>query len=836
MKAMIMAGGFGTRLRPLTLGLPKPMVPMGNKPMMEHVVNLLKKYDFDHILSLLYFQPEAITEYFGDGSKFGVKMEYLLAEDDFGTAGSVRNAYEQFFKGERILIISGDVLTDFDLSTVISFHEDKKADATMVLTQMENPLAFGVVITESDGRISRFMEKPTWGEVFSDQINTGIYVLEPHVTEQIPYKEFYDFSGDLFPKMLKENQKLFGCNIQGYWRDVGNITEYSLAHADILKGEVVIDLGYNMLKHGDAHLWIGKNQNVDPSVKFDGVAIVGDKVSIEPDCVISNSVIGDNCIIGAKSEITNAVIWNDTVISDRAEVTQALILNGCKVGEGSKVLENAILSEKAVIGDDVEIRPNVKVWPKKEVENGAVLSSSLVWGEKWNRELFTDAKVTGLGNLEITPEFAAKLGAAYGAMLGSGASVVYSRDVSLSSRMVQRAFGAGLVSAGINVKDMRMLPIPVMRFELETGRHAGGVHIRHTPYRKDFHDMIFFSDSGLDIPTSRAKSLERLFLREDFRRAKIEEVGMIEYPVRILDSYRENFLKSIDLDLIRKGNFKIVVDYAHGGAVDIFPAIFGELGCEVISLNAYIDPGKAYVSREEKNFAMKTLSVIVKSLGADVGIMLDNNAEKIRVVDSDGMELSDQDLLLLVTDLFLSTQQAHKIAVPVLSSMGVEEIAEQYGVEVFRVRNDHQAMMAAKHEMGADFVGGTRGGFIFPGFQLGADAMFATVKILELLAKADTSIKSLRTKFSDLHLRSEDVPCNWRKKGQVMRTLIEDTVDENRQLIDGVRILRDGGWVLVAPDREKDLFHIYAESRDKGQTQSLIAEFRQKISELQGAV
>jgi len=832
MKAIIMAGGFGTRLRPLTLGIPKPMVSIGNRPMMEHVVNLLKKHGFDDVLSLLYFQPEAITGYFGDGSKFGVKMEYLLAEDDFGTAGSVRNAYE-FFKGERILIISGDVLTDFDLTSVIGFHEDRKASATMVLTQMENPLSYGVVITEPDGRIIRFLEKPTWGEVFSDQINTGIYILEPEVTEQIPEKQFYDFSGDLFPRMLAEKQALFGCNVQGYWRDVGNIAEYVNAHQDILKGEVIIDLGYNILKHDGSILWIGNNINVDESTKYDGVAIIGDKVSIGPDCVISNSVIGDNCIIGAKSNISNSIIWHNTVVSEQAEMAQALVLNDSRIGVRVKIGENAIISEGVTIGHEVSIQPNVKVWPKKEIENGAVLSSSLVWGEKWNRELFTDAKVTGLGNLEITPEFAAKLGAAYGAMLGSGNSVVLSRDGSLSSRMIQRAFGAGLVSAGINIKDLQTLPIPVVRFELQTGRHSGGAHIRHTPYRKDLHDLIFFGGNGLDISTSKAKSLERLFLREDFRRARIDEVGHIDFPIRTLETYREDFLKAIDATIINKADFKVVVDYANGGAVDIFPAIFGELGCEVISLNAYTDPRKVSVSVEEKNMAMNTLSVIVKSLGANLGIMLDNNAEKIRVVDREGTEVADQLLLLLVTDLFLSANQAKKIAVPVVASMAVEEIASQYGIEVIRVKNDHQAMMHAKFDLNVDFVGGTRGGFIFPGFQLGADAMFAAAKILELMAKSQKTLAGLREKYSDLILRTEDVPCNWRKKGQVMRNLIQQTAEDNRQLIDGVRILRDGGWVLIAPDREKDLFHIYAESRDKNQALAYIEEFKHKISQMQ---
>ena len=185
MKAVIMAGGFGTRLRPITCNIPKPMVPVANIPMMEHILNLLKKFNLTRILSILYFQPEVITKYFGNGSDFGVEMDYVMATADFGTAGSVKNS-EKKLQDESFIIISGDVLTDFDLEAAIEFHNSRKAMATMVLTRVTNPLEFGVVIAAEDGRIIRFLEKPSWGEVFSDTINTGIYILEPEVLAHIP--------------------------------------------------------------------------------------------------------------------------------------------------------------------------------------------------------------------------------------------------------------------------------------------------------------------------------------------------------------------------------------------------------------------------------------------------------------------------------------------------------------------------------------------------------------------------------------------------------------------------------------------------------------------------
>src|SRR6185437_2609452 len=184
MKALIMAGGFGTRLRPLTVNIPKPMVPMVNRPMMEHIVRLLKENGFDDLLVMLYYQPEVIIRHFGDGSAYGVKIEYLRPQSDLGTAGCIR--FAQKYLDESFLVISGDLLTDFSLKEALAAHRKKKAMATLVLTRVPNPLEYGVVIVNEDNRIQRFLEKPSWGEVFSDTINTGIYLLEPSVLDHIP--------------------------------------------------------------------------------------------------------------------------------------------------------------------------------------------------------------------------------------------------------------------------------------------------------------------------------------------------------------------------------------------------------------------------------------------------------------------------------------------------------------------------------------------------------------------------------------------------------------------------------------------------------------------------
>src|SRR3954447_8187729 len=200
MKAVIMAGGEGSGRRPRTTTQPKPMLPLANKPMMEHIVSLLKRHGFDDIVVTLAFMPNAIRTYFGDGSEFGVRMVYATEEQPLGTAGSVRNAMDEL--DERFLVISGDVLSDIDLAQIVAFHEEREAMATIGLVAVENPLEFGIVITREDGSIERFLEKPTWGQVFSDTINTGIFVLEPEVFDFIPEGRPVDFSSEVFPALL----------------------------------------------------------------------------------------------------------------------------------------------------------------------------------------------------------------------------------------------------------------------------------------------------------------------------------------------------------------------------------------------------------------------------------------------------------------------------------------------------------------------------------------------------------------------------------------------------------------------------------------------------------
>ncbi|MEW6050658.1 MAG: sugar phosphate nucleotidyltransferase [Candidatus Zixiibacteriota bacterium] len=831
MKALIMAGGFGTRLRPLTVNIPKPMAPIGNVPMMEHVVKLLARHGISDITSLLYFQPESIRNYFKDGAAFGVRMNYCLPEDDFGTAGAVRYALPD--AREPVIVISGDLVTDFDLTAAITWHRQKHAEATLLLTRMENPLAYGIVITDADGRIVRFLEKPSWGEAFSDTINTGIYILEPSAIELIPRNTNFDFSQNLYPMMLSRQMRLYGRIMDGYWRDVGNVDEYHRVHVDLFAGSVKLQIDGETPGSVPPRVVKGKNVRLEPEVEFGGTVILGDDVQIQAGTRLNNCAIGQRSRVGRGSQIFNSVVWSDTVIGDDCTMNEAIVCSRNRIGHNVLLSDRVIVSDDCSIGDGATVKTNCKIWPGKTVDEGATVSTSVIWGEKWNRELFTDSKVTGIALTEITPEMTVRLGTAFGAFLGHGVSVVSSRDASDISRLLRRGLISGLLAAGVNVSDLETMPIPVVRYELRKGKYAAGIYVRHNP--DDFRqiDFILFDGSGLDMPTSRLKKIERNYFGEEYERASMDKIGHLDRPPRILDDYRQEFLSGINAELIRQAGFKVVIDHSNGSSSQIFPMLFSLLGISATELNATLNPRKFSTSPAEQAQAIVQLSAIVTSLKADIGFIVNSAAEKLTVVDDLGKPIDSQLLLLIVTDLYVRMYKPRKIAVPVVASMGVEEIARQYGAEVIRVANDHRAMMEVHARGEVDFVGGTRGGFIFPGFQMGADAMLAAVKILEMVAQTRSRFSELRRTHERYIRQSASVPCPWSKKGTVMRRLITESNDKQRQLIDGVRIFEEDGWVLIAPDRLRASFNILAESNSRETATQLLNRWRTFVEESQ---
>jgi len=828
-KAVIMAGGFGTRLRPLTLNIPKPMVPIINHPIMEHVLELLKNYGLKELIVLLYFQPEVIQNYFQEGKRWGLKIDYVKPEADFGTAGSVRRA--QPFLDDTFLVISADVLTDFNLEAALRFHKEKKSRATILLTRVKDPRAYGIVITAEDGRITSFLEKPTWGEIFSDTVNTGIYVLEPEVLEKVPFDRPFDFSKDLFPLLLKEGAPLYGLIAPGYWRDIGDIEDYRQAHLDVLHGEVNLKVEGTRLNRVGMDVWVGEGVKVHPRARLRGTVILGEKSRVEADTYLHDSVIGPRTVIWGGAQISDSVLWSDCEIGTRSSIQKSILGFGVKVGSMASIQEGSVISDGCLIGNKATVASGVRVWPYKHVEGGAYLSGSLIWGDRWAKSLFGNYGITGLANQEITPEFVAKVGAAYGSLLKKGQAIISSYDGHRASRLIHRSLMSGLLSTGVSIYDLGQVAIPVARHATVSLEAVGGVHVRKSPFNTRVIDIKFFDETGLDLPPVREKAIENSYFREEFLRANPEEVGMISFPSRILEYYQEAFLHALNLDVLKDDGFKIVVDYGFGTASTVLPMLFGKMGIEVIALNAYLDEKKITKTEEEYKEALRTLAEIVVSLKCHAGFMLDAGAEKLFLVDEKGKVLSGDESLACIAYLVLKGNPGSSIAVPITASSALEEIAESFKGKVIYTKTSPSSMMIEAKKKEVVFVGEVKSGYIFPEFQPFTDGMFALAKILELLSLQKMRLREVLSLLKPKAMVREHLACPWEMKGTVMRRLREESPSNRIIALDGVKIFHDNSWVLILPDKDRPLLHINAEA-DKEEVARRLVELY--IKEIKG--
>ena len=379
MRAVLMAGGSGTRLRPLTCDLPKPMVPILNRPIAEHIINLLKQHNITEIIATLYYLPDAMRDYFQDGSDFGVQMTYAVEEDQpLGTAGCVKNVDELL--NDTFVVLSGDSITDFDLSAAIRYHKQQGSKATLVLAKVPNPFEFGVVITDKDGRIQRFLEKPSTSEIFSDTVNTGIYILEPEVLRYLPRNQESDFSKDLFPMLLEKQEPIYGFVANGYWCDVGHLMAYRDAQYEALERRVTLGLDYyHQISPG---LWVGHNTTIAPSASIQPPVFIGDNCRIGPRSLIgAGTIIGDNVIIGSDADLKRPIIWNGSLIGDEVHLRACVIGRGARIDRRAHVLEGVVVGSLSTVGEEAQITPDVRIWPSKKVEPGATLNTNLIWGQ-----------------------------------------------------------------------------------------------------------------------------------------------------------------------------------------------------------------------------------------------------------------------------------------------------------------------------------------------------------------------------------------------------------------------------------------------------------------------
>ncbi|MGH9125350.1 MAG: sugar phosphate nucleotidyltransferase, partial [Acidimicrobiales bacterium] len=680
MKAVIMAGGEGTRLRPLTSNAPKPLLPLANRPMMEHVINLLKRHGLDDIVVTVAYRANAIRTYFGDGSEFGVRIVYASEETPLGTAGSVRNAMAEL--DDTFLVISGDVVTDMDLSDIIKFHRSRSALVTIGLKSMDNPLEFGIVITREDGSIERFLEKPSWGQVFSDTINTGVYVLEPEIFDHIDADRATDFSSDVFPALLEAGLPLFGFVTEGYWEDVGTIEAYARAHQDALDERVALDIPGFRLGGG---VWLGEGSEIDPAAKIQGPVVIGDNCRIEANAHLREyTVLGDNVRVSEDGFIHRAIV------QDNVYLGPGVSLRGCVVGRSSDIRraaqcqEGVVIGEGCFVGEHAVVNAGVKVYPSKTVEPGAVVNSSIVWESRGARSLFGRMGVAGLANVDVTPELAVRVAMAYAATMKKGSTVTTSRDTSRAARVLKRALMVGFNAAGIDVNDLEVATVPLTRFHIRGSTSSGGVTVRLAANDQQSVVIRFFDPSGIDLNEGAQRKVERLFAREDFRRALAGEIGDILFPARNNEQYTTVLMDNLDTEEIRSARLKVVLDYAFGAVSFVMPQVLAKLGCEVLAVNPYANTRQALAFDRARHAG--EVAALVRASGAHLGAVFDSDGEHLTLVDDSGHVLSDDEAMLSLLQLVLATRDRATVALPISTSRFAEQLCQAAGATLIQTK------------------------------------------------------------------------------------------------------------------------------------------------------
>lgn len=805
MKAVIMAGGKGTRLRPLTSNMPKPMVPLLGRPCMEYMIQLLKRHGITDIAVTLQYLPEAIKSYFGDGSEFGVNIVYFEEKFPLGTAGSVKNCVE--FLDDRFLVISGDALTDFDLQKAVHYHSSQQAMATIVLTQVENPLEYGVVMTDDAGNITRFLEKPTWSEVFSDTVNTGIYILEPQVLDLLEKDVEFDFSKDLFPILLKEKQKLMGYTAEGYWSDIGSLEVYRQAQFDMLDNKVKMEW---KAKEIAPQVYAEEDVRIADVHSIASPAYFGRGTFIEKGARVDRyTVLGRHNIVKEGAQISKSIFWDHNYIGKNAEIQGASICHHAFLSDDCLLSEGVVMGDDCRIGEKARVKAGVKIWPNKDVESNSTVHSSLIWGVKLSRNLFGAHGIKGIPNVDITPDFAARLASAMATVFKSGATVSLSSCPHSFSRLIKLSIMVGLHAAGIHTVDFGTAITAASRYGIRAYNVDWGIHVNSDSGKDGATYIEVLDQKGIPVCKGVERKIEQAYWQEDFVRATTDQIGMNRHQPVVGDDYLAALKREIVIDKVLASKFVIVLDYDPQILGNTAMSLLSSMGCQVLQI----------CSRDRSHLG--ELMDTVKKNKADLGIRMDQDARHYSLVTNEGKIISED--MMIALHLLMHSQtdsgaQPFRLGIAVSAPREMERLAGQLNAEVMRTKENTRDMM--------QMVKGLN-------FQPLFDAFYTMVKVIGYLAERGIGLSEVIAELPDFHMARQAVFCDWKNKGKVMRMMMEETKGKQVELLDGIKVYDSDGWVLIVPDMDQPHFRVITQGASKEIASTLAKTYAERIQKYQ---
>lgn len=518
MQAVIMAGGEGTRLRPLTCNIPKPMVPILNKPVMEYSIDLLRQHNIKDIAVTLMYLPQQVRNYFSDGGKWEVNLQYFVEEQPLGTAGSVKNA--QGFLKETFIIISGDALTDIDIDAALAFHRSKQAQVTLVLRKAEKPLEYGVVLTDEEGKVKRFLEKPPWEQVVCDTVNTGIYILEPEILEKIPAGRPYDFGKELFPALLKDGAKMYGYVTEDYWCDIGDIQTYMAAHRDILDGKVKIRHEYKELQEGvfaEEPVHLGKDIAFETPVFIGRGATVCDEARLGP-----YTVVGSHAYV-EKSTLESSILWDHAIVRQNATLRESIVCSHGYIGPHAFLEGGSVVGESGRLEAFTLLKYGAHIWSRQQTEPYGVVRETLRHSWAGGGLHFGDRGLQGLWGSELTQEKFLQLGRAT-ATLCPG-SILAGHGGQNTAALLANAFAIGACAQGSGVLLSPGQALAAIRHGMVSQGCSAGIYIESDGGSIS---AVLLQKQGMDMSSDQIKKLNNA-LQQDNEIPPYYHVGRLKH-------------------------------------------------------------------------------------------------------------------------------------------------------------------------------------------------------------------------------------------------------------------------------------------------------------------
>lgn len=771
MKAVIMAGGEGTRLRPLTLGEPKPMVPLFDKPVMGHIIGLLKRHGFTDICVTLQYMPQAVEGWFGDGSDLGVRLTYFVEREPLGTAGSVKNCMGALGEDD-FLVISGDAVCDLDLSAAVGFHRAKRSTATLVLYRHPTPLEYGLVLTGDDGRVERFIEKPGWGQVFANTVNTGIYILTRAAMDRVPDGRSFDFGKDLFPALLSEGAPLYGCVTEGYWCDMGDCGAYLDCAADALSGKVRMELG---LPQRSAGIWAA--EELPEGVSVVPPCWIGPGVRLgEGSLVGPHAILGAGSSVGKRSLVQRSLLMEGARTGERSTLYGAVLCRNARAGSGAVLNEGAVLGEGSAVGDSAILMERVKLWPEREAPAGARLTASITTGGSRGAVQFGDGGVIRGGADELSPELLMTLGSA----LGAEGSVGLGHGEGECARMLARAAGCGASAAGgrVLVHDgccpaagawlAQRYALPVSLFVEQEGERVF---------------LHLFDHRGLPLGRSRERKLESALLRGEVRRVSAPQVGAWERVTGVDAAYAHDAAKRCRVS--RETITPVAVSVPGEDPADkLLADVLEEMGCVVLRRRAAGVPGFA------------------------------SHYGGLRLTAWDeGGETVPPERLLAVVSLIELENGAGRVAVPAGAPEAIETLCAARGGGLLRLDRD-----------------GGEAQELYESLPWLRDAAFAAGRICARLGETGERLGTLMGRTPKFVVLRREVPLR-RGRGEVMQELAagaEETVGE------GVRLHEGNARIWLSPLSRRASLRVMVEAADMETAEELCGYYEKKVRELDG--